>query len=249
MQFNNWMNKDDWSKQICQMHLIEPKLRIISMLHDKFGESGRGLDTLEFGEYAGRQTLRTNIACQILALEFELTEDLAATCFSYAKAVKQKTKNVPEYLRDFGDQKKNDVGNPREFYKKASENIIYASEMVGIDPVGGVGEAINSLGFFKKVKEFRYKYDDWYQGYKHGQRILAMYAWPSNQDATRENTQFILYRIPQEYQETNTQIFVEANFVSAIDEENSFFQIASNVATVWAIVKGRQFPKIFPNIP
>lgn len=76
-----------------------------------------------------------------------------------------------------------------------------------------------------------------------------MYAWPSNQDATKENATFILYRIPQEYQETNAQIFVEADFVSAINEENSFFQIANDVARMWAIVKGRQFPKIFPNIP
>ena len=249
MQFNSWMNKDDWSKQICELHMIEPKLRVISLLHDKFEEFGKELDKLEFGEYTKKQTLRTNIACQILASAFELTEDLAATCFSYAKAVKQKTKNVPEYLRDFGDTKKNDVGNPKAFYKKASENIIYASEMIGVEPVKDVREAINFLGFFKKVREFREWYDDWYQGYKHGQRILAMYAWPSGQDATKENTTFIFYRIPQEFQEIDAQIFVEADFVSALKDENSFFQVANDVARVWAVVKQRQFPKIFPTTP
>ena len=249
MQFNSWMSKDDWSRQICEMHKIEPKLRVISMLHKNFVESEKELDALEFAEYTNRQTLRTNIACQILALAFELTEDLAATCFSYAKAVKEQTKKVPEYLRDFGDPKKGDVGNPKEFYEKASSDTIYASEMAGIDPVREVNEAVGYLAFFKRMREFRDKYNDWYQGYKHGQRILAMYAWPSNQSATKENTTFILYRIPQEYREVNTQIFVEADFVLALNEENDFFQMATSVAQLWARVKQRQFPKVFPPAP
>jgi protein associated with RNAse G/E len=49
------MNKDDWSKQICEMHQIEPKLRVISMLHDKFEEFGKELEKLEFKEYTNKR--------------------------------------------------------------------------------------------------------------------------------------------------------------------------------------------------
>jgi hypothetical protein len=249
MQFNSWMNKDDWSKQICEVHNIQPKMLVINTLHTAFMESEKDLDGREFPDYTTRQTYRTNIACQILALTFELTEDLASTCFSYAKAIKQGTKNVPEYLRDFADTTKKDVGNPKDFYAKASRDIIFASEMVGVDPINDVGTAITFVAFFKKVKEFRDRYDDWYQGYKHGQRTLAMYIWPSDQIATKGNTQFILYRIPQEIREVNTRIFVEADFVPALKEETNYFQIADEVTGKWFEVKQRQFPRVFPNPP
>jgi len=95
MQFNTWMPKDDWSKQICEMHQIDPKIRITQILHNNFIELGKDLANLEFNDYVQRQTLRTNIAVQILSIAFELTEDLAATSFSYAKATKENTKNVP----------------------------------------------------------------------------------------------------------------------------------------------------------
>ena len=181
MQFTSWMNKDDWSKQICEMHQIEPKLNITNILNNNFVSLGNDLENLEFPTFASRQTLRTNIAMQILSVCFELTEDLAATCFSYAKAIKAGDKNVPEYLRDFGSEraKKNpeEVGNASLFYKTASESICYTAEMVGLDPINDVVNVAAYQNFFRVVRDFRKRYDDWYQGYKHGQRTEAMYMW------------------------------------------------------------------------
>lgn len=190
MQFMSWMKKDDWSKQICEMHQIEAKLRIADILNDNFISLGKALEGLEFNEFASKQTLRQNIAIQISSVCFELSEDLAATCFSYSKAIKNKTKNVPEFLRDFGDtdgKKSSEVGNPNLFYKTASKEICFAAEMAGLDPIIDVTRAIIFQSFFKVISDFRLKFDDWYQGYKHGQHTLPIFLWPANTQPTPDS--------------------------------------------------------------
>jgi hypothetical protein len=243
----SWMNKDEWSKQICDMHQIEAKLRITNILHENFVSLGKELEKLEFPEFANRQTLRTNIAIQILSVCFELTEDLAATCFSYAKAIKSNNKNVPEYLRDFGDPHKNtkEVGNPYNFYETVSKDICYAAEMAGIDPISDVKNTIIYQNFFKVVRDFRNKYDDWYQGYKHGQRTLPMYVWTGDATPTSQNVTFLIYRIPQALQEKDGKIFVEADFVDLMKEEENLVKLISDIVKAWQGVKQRQIIRVF----
>jgi hypothetical protein len=249
VQFNSWTKKEDWSKEICEFHKIDAKLYIANCLHEKFVDLGKAADTMEFKDYANNQILKTNIACQLLSLAFEMTEDLAATCFSYAKAIKQKTKNVPEYLRDFGDlqkkQKGDDVGTPSAFYEKVTKSIINVAEMTGLDPIRDVGATLAYYEIFKVIQRFREEYDDWYQGYKHGQRTLPIYMWPSNANATKENTKFVLYRIPQEIQEVTGQIFVETDVIQALENEEQFMRVIGTVTKLWAEVKQRQFPRVF----
>lgn len=249
MQFNSWIKKEDWSKEICGFHKIDAKLYIANCLHEKFVSLEKASATMEFDEYANNQILKTNIACQLLSLAFEMTEDLAATCFSYAKALKQKNKNVPEYLRDFGDlqkkQKGDDVGSPSIFYERVTKSLIDAAEMTGLDPVKDLGAALQYYGIFKAIQEFRKEYDDWYQGYKHGQRTLPMYIWPSDAKPTKENVKFVVYRIPQETQEVAGQIFTETDVIQALENEVKFMQVIGTVTKVWAEVKGRQFPRVF----
>lgn len=92
MQFNSWMKKENWSKEICAMHQVESKLTIAQLLHESFLDKGKDLDKLILEELTQRQMIRVSIACQMLSIAFELTEDLAATCFAYAKAIKNKNK-------------------------------------------------------------------------------------------------------------------------------------------------------------
>lgn len=245
------MNKDEWSKQMCEMHLLEAKVKIANILHESFTEAGKGLENVEFPEFANRQTLRTNIGMQLLSVCFELTEDLAATCFSYAKAIKNNNKNVPEYLRDFGDQKKKpeEAGTPTVFYKTASDDICYSAEMIGIDPIADVSTAVVHQKFFKVVRDFRKEYDDWYQGYKHGQRTLPMYVWSGTPQPKKENVKFVVYRIPQALQEKGDKVFVEEDFLDMINEEEKFFKLINDIFGVWQGVKQRQFVKVFPPVP
>lgn len=120
MQFNSWMKKEDWSKEICAMHQVESKFNVAEILHESFEEKGKDLDKLPFDDLTQRQMNRVSITCQMLSIAFELTEDLAATCFSYAKAIKNNNVNVAEYLRDFGIPEKKDSGNPKVFYDLSS---------------------------------------------------------------------------------------------------------------------------------
>jgi hypothetical protein len=244
------MNKDEWSKQICEMHVLDAKLRIANILHENFNSQGNDLDKLPFPEFANRQTLRANIAMQLLSTAFELTEDLAATSFSYAKAIRLGTKNVPEYLRDFGDltlkKPPEEIGTPALFYKNVSKKICYAAEMLGLDPVKNVGDAAFLQKFFKNVKDFRDKHDDWYQGYKHGQRTLSVYGYPINVEPTINNVSFWLYRIPETLQEKDGNVFVEEDLVDIIKEEPMLFKLINDIFSVWQGVKQRQFAKVFP---
>jgi predicted ATPase len=251
MQFTSWMNKDDWSKQICEMHQIEPKLNITNILHESFVSLGKDIEKLEFSAFASKQTLRTNIAMQILSVCFEMTEDLAATCFSYAKAIKAGNKNVPEYLRDFGAQKKKpeEEGNATLFYKTASENICFTAEMVGLDPINDVSNVFVYQNFFRNVRDFRKKYDDWYQGYKHGQRTEAMYVWALTAEPNAQNVSFLMYRIPQTLQEKDSKIFVEADFIDTIKDEPNFVALVGDIVKAWQGVKQVQFAKVFPAPP
>lgn len=243
------MSKDDWSQQICEMHLLNAKIRISNILHDNFVSNGKDLDKLKLDEFINKQTLRTNIAIQLLSICFELTEDLAATCFSYAKALKSGDKKVPEYLRDFGDPKKGEAGTPSVFYKTAGRDICYAAEMAGVDPIIDVGIAITHEQFFRKVRDFREKYDDWYQGYKHGQRTLPIYSVPIGQEPSNQNITFSVYRIPQTLQEKDTKVFVEPDVLDIIKEEESIFILINEIYGIWQGVKQRQFPKVFPPPP
>lgn len=250
MLFNSWMLKEDWSKQMCEMHQIGPKIQITNILHGSFVELGKDLEKLDFPQYVEKQTLRTSIAVQILSIGFELTEDLAATCFSYAKAIKNKTKDVPEYLRDFGDpagakKSPEEVGTPKFFYDKSSKDICYAAEMMGLDPIVNVAESVNAYTFFKNILGFRQHYEDWYQGYKHGQRTWPIYTWPPTLTAARDNVNFLIYRIPELLQEKDGKIFVEADFVDLIKEEEKIFALINEVGNIWTQVKARQFPKVF----
>jgi hypothetical protein len=244
------MSKDDWSKEICEMHKIDAKLYVANVLHNSFVDSGKDVDKLEFKEYANKQSLRSHISCQIMSLAFELTEDLAAICFSYEKAVRLKTKNVPEYLRDFGDvqkkQKGDDVGNPSSFYEKVTKNIIEVARMTGLDPVKDANQTLAYREVFKGIKEFRDVFDDYYQGFKHGQRTMAMYLWPSNVVASKENMKFVFYRIPQELEELNGQVFPEMDAADAFENEVKFMNLIGTIAKMYSEVRGRQFPKVFP---
>jgi hypothetical protein len=252
MQFPSWMTKDDWSKEICEMHLLDAKIRISNILHENFVSIGKDMDKLTLNELIGKQTLRTNIAMQILSICFELTEDLASTCFSYAKAIKEGTKNVPEYLRDFGDQKKkpDEAGSPTNFYNKASEDICYAAEMAGLDPVSDISGSVGHKQFFQRIRDFRKKYDDWHQGYKHGQRTLPMYGFPisaaKDAELSVQNVSFFIYRIPQNLQEKDGKVFVEADVLDMMKEEDALFKLINDIFAVWQGVKQRQFARVFP---
>jgi hypothetical protein len=246
MRFNAWMTKEDWAKEICGMHQVESKLIVAQILHQSFEEKGKDLDTLELQEVTLRQSLRVSIACQMLSIAFELTEDVAATCFSYAKAIKNNNKNVAEYLRDFGVPNKTDSGNPKNFFDSASKEIVYAAEMLGVDPITNVAEAIFGLNFFRNIRGFRNQYDDWYQGYKHGQRTIAIHAVPVDVEPTKENTNFFLYHIPQTIQEIKGQIFVEQDIISILPEEPNFFTIIQTLVRMWAQIKNHQYARVFP---
>lgn len=240
MQFMKWMRKDDWSKQICEVHQIEAKQRIAYILHNSFTKEGEGVvDELTVDEYTSKQTLRTNIALQILSVCYELTEDLAATCASYAKALTAGNKNVPEYLRDFG--------NPGDFYTKASKEICYAADMSGLDPITDVVAVVGIKDLFNKITNFRTKYYDWYQGYKHGQRTIPMYAWPTNEAPTTKNVKAIVYRIPIALQVKGDSVFTELDFLDAITDESTFINLIDEIVVAWQNIKQRQFNKLFPN--
>jgi len=243
------MEKDEWSKQICQMHRIEPKLNIIKILHDNFIQNAKDLEKLDLQEFENKQTLRMNIALQILSLTFELTEDLAAICFSYNEAIENKNKNVPEYLRDFGDPHKGaNVGKPNEFYEKVSNEIKYASLMVGLDPVKDLQKVLAFISYFNYFKDFRIKYDDWYQGYKHGQRTLGLYVWPIAAKADKDNIKFIVYRIPQKFENIDKTIFVRSDFIDVITEEEKIYQIAVDSTRAYSEIVSRQYKKVFETV-
>ena len=164
------------------------------------------------------------------------------------KLLRIKTKNVAEYLRDFGLPNKQDSGSPKTFYDTASKDILYVAEIMGVDPIKNVKETIFGLNFLKGIREFRLRYDDWYQGYKHGQRTMAIHVYPSDSEPTKENSAFPLYHIPQEIQELNGQIFVEADFISILDDEPKLFKMIQDIIGLWKQVKNHQYARVFPQI-
>lgn len=246
MQFNSWMKKEDWSQEICAMHQVESKLNIAQILHESFTEKGKELEKLSLEELTQKQMLRVSIACQMLSIAFELSEDIAATCFSYAKAIKNNTKDIAEYLRDFGIPNKTDSGSPKTFYESASKDIAFAADMIGVDPIANLPETIFAFNFFRNIKNFRQQYDDWYQGFKHGQRTMAIHVYPANADPTKENATFLLYHIPQSIQEIKGQIFVEADFVDVLKDEPNFFKIIQQIVETWKQIKNHQYSRVFP---
>jgi len=122
--------------------------------------------------------LAVELSMQVLSLTLELIEDLAGYCFAFRKAIEKKNTHVPEYLRDWDYKDRKEHGSPDAFYREASENIRYAAEVSGLDPVADLNKALDLQQRFRTLKAFRDKYQEWYQGYKHGQRCIPVFSAP-----------------------------------------------------------------------
>ena len=118
--------------------------------------------------------------------------------------------------------------------------------MLGVDPIVNVKESIYGLNFFRVIRDFRVQYDDWYQGYKHGQRTMAIHIYPSNAEPTKENSAFPLYHIPKNMQELDGRIFVEDDFIDVLDKEPHFYKLIQDIVNLWKQLKKHQYPKVFP---
>lgn len=233
-----WYDLDEYAEIICQLHDLSPKMNIISMLKEIFDKAtvDPSFKPDELGDLSDerRQRLRVHVSMQILSLSVELTEDMAAICSAYAEARERKNKRVPEYLRDFRD--------PDGFYKEASRDIRFAARACGYDAIAEVEQAMKVLPIFQQIYEFRNKYKDWYNGYKHGQRTIPL-AVSFPQDS--QNQHWGLYGIPTPFIEQKNQIFVEASFLIAPQGVEEFVRMAGGVLQLWIDVRKIQYPQVF----
>lgn len=238
---STWTPFSDYSEIICQLHDLSPKLSIVNLLKDDFQKTSTDASfrASELGnlEDQRRHKLRIHISMQILALTVELADDLAAFCSAYFKAIRGKDKRVPQYLRDFK--------GADQFYKKASENIIFAAEVCGYDPIKDINQAIGIQSIFKQIHEFREKYKFWYNGYKHGQRTIPI----AISFAPGSEVKWGLYMIPREFLEKNDQIFLQESFLISTEEVERYVGIAQGIVRLWFDIRNIQFPKVSDKPP
>lgn len=185
-----------------------------------------------------RQRLKIHASMQILSLTVELTEDLAAVCSAYAKSRKNSNKRIPEYLRDFE--------NADAFYKNAINDVRFAAEACGYDPIANVQDAIKVQSIFQRINEFRLKYKDWYNSYKHGQRTIPM-AISSSGDP--QKIHWGVYKIPRPFIEQSNQVFIQHSVLVSTEEVEEYITMARGIIQLWIDVRSIQFPKVFGHPP
>jgi len=239
---NTWYSFSEYSETVCQLYDLFPKLNVILILKESFDKALNDPNFLEskLGDLNDerRQRLRIHVSMQILSLTVELTEDLAAICHAYQQSIKKGNKRVPEYLRNFR--------KPDKFYKEASEDIRFAAEAVGYDPIRDVQKSLGVQNIFRQIRDFRKKYNHWYNSYKHGQRTIPM-AISVSTEPPEKRIHWGLYVIPKDFIEKDDKIFtggIESLLIST-EEVDEYIRIAKGIVQLWIDVRGIQFPKVF----
>jgi hypothetical protein len=127
--FDGWVDRDYYLEEMAKMHKINPKLDVIQLLNDQVtrlnDESYAPLGVRL--ERAVWQWLRGELSAQIVALSLELTDDLAAVCEAYLKALAAGEKSVVLHVANF------ERADGDEFYKRVSSDGDQAVIALGLD--------------------------------------------------------------------------------------------------------------------
>lgn len=261
---NEWMNSVDYAREISSMYSLGKKFNVMVVLKD-------GLDILsyfshylqEFGEIEDekKQTLRTSLCLQILAQSVELTEDLAGVCCSYATAIRCNHPLLfPMWLRNFGRTRellKLPFPNIKElvklfgrvniFYEKSKEQS-YVAEIAGLDPSSDDTRISQVEEILSEVKKYRLDNNDWYQGYKHAQRVFPVRV-PISTSNGQTGYWYCAYMIPESLSEKDGKVFVKPLLLKPIDKVNQYGELGKKVVELWKEIRERQHNRLFGMSP
>ena len=219
--------------------------------------------------------LKGIVAVQIISLAYELTENLAATCYAYAEAIDHGVQYFPLLIRDFGlpailkknyDTKVIDVdhANAHSFYRDvvASPNIL--KRYVGTSSMTKT-EMDAWINKFQRLSDFRNRFDRWYNKYKHTHATVPIMV-----EGTTAGQSFkwhLIHRVPDYLTRFDGQVEIKEqvlpprlelgnlptieneSFLSAMELVNDVGSVGQSVLNIWQAVRKTQHLKMFGKTP
>src|SRR5208282_1582967 len=241
ISYDSWVNEDTYMDEMAKLHKLNPKLDIIAVLKQEFDELHTKPDYRSDLPGEGKKWLLTECSAQIVALSLELTDDLAAVCWSYLETI---ACGDILFIQRLANWK---LKQGHKFYNEVANNPTEAARAVGLDIASTPSAEQESIRQrFAWINDKRDKFWPYYQGYKHGQRATPIVLTMSKAGTTTAQ-EWGLYHIPQTFRRdpTNRTINSENQFINTVDNIAWFCKLATECVNLSNETKGRQYPKVF----
>jgi hypothetical protein len=241
ISYDTWVEEDTYLDELAKLHKLGPKLDVIIVLKQEFDnlQSPQYKPELEAGEK--KKWLCAELSAHIVALSLELTDDLAAVCWSYLQTIANGDKLFIQLLANW----KLEQGH--KFYAKVANDPKEAARAIGEDASTTAAQE-NTRQRFAWIKGMRDQFWSCYQGYKHAQRATPIVLTMSK-DGTTTTQEWGLYHIPQTFKRKSENgkqmIHSEKRFINTVRDVGSFCNLASTCVDLADTTKVNQYPKVF----
>ena len=220
--------------------------------------------------------LKGIVAVQIISLAYELTENLAATCYAYAEAIDHGVQYFPLLIRDFGlprrTLKRNydanvidiDHANAHRFYcDVVASPVVFKRYVSNSSMTNAEMDAFRNK--LKRLSDFRNRFNRWYNKYKHahatvpviveGTIVRQPFKWHIMHRVpdylTRFDSQVVIKeQVPPPHLESGNLPTIEnESFLSAMELVNDVGSVGQSVLNIWQAVRKTQHLKMFGKTP